>query len=175
MSLNFPVVSSQMNDIYTGLKLDKQSDNVNQVPYPKAPGTQWVVAFKMYYDSDSIAGTFSKASVVMVSRPALLDFINTGNSCASAPTNMAKVITDYWVSQLAFGTPQILTSIVSITNDASKINAPIKDYLCTQVSTLKTPSYNHIFQYIENQVKSIIWTVTEKDSTTTTSYPVTIS
>lgn len=175
MSLNFITVSANMNNTYTALKTDTQADNANQVPYPKAPGTKWVDDFKLYYNSNSMAGTFSQASVIMVSLPALLSFVNTSNSCAGAADNMAKAISDYWVAQITKGAPQVYTIITSVTNDASKISATIKSYLCSQVSTSKSPNYEHIFQYIENQVKTIIWTVNETNGTLSTSYTVSIS
>jgi len=177
MPLNFITVSANMNSVYTSLKLDKKSDNANQVPYPKTPLTQWIDAFKLHYDTDSNAGIFSKVSVKMVTNQPLLGFVNTGNSCAGPATNMAKAISDYWVAQLTKGTPTVLDVIVSVTNDAGKINAPIKSYLCSQVSTSKTPNYEHLFQYIESQVKTIVWTVEEKNTAgdTTTIYSVSIS
>lgn len=177
MSLNFVTVSANMSGVYTALKDDKTSDNANQTPYPKAPSTQWIDGFKTHYNSNSIAGTFTKASVVMVSMPALLGFVNIGPSCDIVGGNMAKAITDYWTAQITKGTPQVLDVIDSVTNDASKISAPIKSYICSQTSTSKTPSYEHLFQYIENQVKAIVWTVTEKNTagTSTSTYTVTIS
>lgn len=172
MSLNFITVSLNMTNAYTALKTDTQFDNPNQVPYPKAPGTKWIDDFKLHYDNNSNAGTFSFTSVVMVSLPALLSFIGTSNSCAGTAANMAKAISDYWAAQLTPGTPRF-SSITSVTNDATtKINVNIKNYLCAQVSTTKTPNYEHLFQYIENQVKTIVWTVSE---TNNGSYTVTIS
>lgn len=175
MSLVFSTVSANMANVYTALKTDKITDNINQTPYPRPPLTQWMDGFKLHYDTNSIAGTFSEANVVMVSMQSLLGFVNIGPSCDVVAGNMSNAIAAYWTAQVTPGAPQHLSAISSITNDAAKIAAPIKAYMCSQTSTLKTPSYEHLFQFIENQVKTIIWTVKETDYVITNSYPVTIS
>lgn len=178
MSLVYTSVALNMTNVYNTLKTDTISVG-DQVPHPKAPLTQWMDGFKLHYNANSIAGTFSEANVVMVGMPALLGFNNISNIvCASAGSvgdNMANAIAAYWSAQITPGAPQHKSRIVSISNDAGKIAAPIKDYICSQTSTLKTPSYEHLFQFIENQVKTIVWSVTETNEITPTTYPVTIS
>lgn len=169
MSLNYVSLASNINDNYNSLKNNKQQDNPNQVPYPSNPGTAWMDNYIIDYDTDANNGVFSAASVVMISQPELLRFDNTGSSC-SGPTMWAAKLVAYWEAQITPGTPQIDT-ITSITNDAAKIQTPIEGYLCSAVSTLKNPPYEEVFQFIETQVKTIIWTVNEQGG----SYTVTIS
>lgn len=178
MSLVYTSVALNMTNVYNALITDTTSTG-DQTPYPKQPLTQWMDGFKLHYDTNSIAGTFSEANVVMVSMPALLGFDNNSKIvCAnngSVGDNMADAIAGYWSAQITFGAPQHLTAISSISNDASKIAQPIKAYICSQTSSPKNPSYEHLFQFIENQVKTIIWTVTETNYVTYSSYSVQIS
>ena len=174
MTLNYVTVSANMDSAYDALKNDKIQDNPNQVPYPRAPLTQWMDAFKTNYDNDANNGTFSEANVVMTPMPALLEFDNTGSTC-SGPNMMAAKIAQYWAAQVTPGTPQHKTSITNVVNDAAKIEAPIQAYLCGSTSVLSTPHYEHLFLFIENQVKTIIWQVTEADGGGSATYPVTIS
>lgn len=169
MSLNYVTLAANMNGTYDTLKSTKQQDNPNQVPYPSNPGTKWMDDYIVFYDTDANAGTFSAASVVMASMPSLLIFDNNASAC-SGPTMMAAKLASYWIAQVTPGTPQIDT-ILSVSNDAAKIQTPIETWLCSQTSTLSAPPYEALFNYIESQVKTIVWTVTEQGG----SYSVTIS
>lgn len=174
MALNYSSVASQMANMYVGLKEDKTQDNPNQVPYPIDPGTAWMDNYISFYDTDSNAGDFSMASVVMVPMSELLRFDNQGSVC-DGDDMMAAKISEYWVAQVTPGEPQIGSAIVSVSNDAAKIRSTISAYLCSQESTLKTPSYEHLFEFIESEVNSIIWTVTELVGGSPSSYSVTIA
>jgi hypothetical protein len=175
MSLNYAGVSSQIDAVYDTQKNTKQSDNAKQVPYVSAPATEWMDNYIVIYDADSVAGTFTLPAVVMVSNPSLLTFENDTKTCGGS-NGMGQKIADYWSSQLTFGAPQNCSAIVGVTNDAAKIGPAIESFLCSQTSTAKTPNYEFIFSFIEDQVKSIIWTISESDSSPCSStYTVTIS
>jgi hypothetical protein len=164
MGLNYQLVASTMSDEY---------DSIKQTPdVPAAP--RWMDAYKSAYDGDANNGTFSLPAVVMTSNPSLLEF-NVSNSVSTAQ-EMAKSLADYWSYQVTPGTPQNCTAITSVTNDASKIETPILNYLTSLGNTERLPQYEHLFQFIEDQVKTIIWTVNEADGTgCSTSYTVSIS
>ena len=196
MALDYVSLSLNITNYYDSLKTDTQQDNPEQVPYPKdpvnPPGTwliepvydefetlitpgvplpedKWISNYIIAYDNDANNGIFTAPSVVMVNKPELLIFI--ANSVCSGPDMLAAKISEYWQAQLTPGTP-ISGGIQNITNDAAKIQAPIENYLCTLgTMTETTPYYEHLFQFIELQVKTIIWTVTESLST----YTVTIT
>jgi len=162
MALDYVTLASNMASAYDVLKA---SPSVN-------PGNSWVQSFKTYYDGDATAGTFAPAAVSMTTNQPLLDFVVSNST--NTPTVFAKAITDYWVSQTTPGTPQF-AGIISVTNDASKIETPIR-YILLGNSTLSTPPYESIFSSIETEVKSIVWTVTENlAGGGTTSYTVKIT
>lgn len=171
MSLNYIQLSNELNNYYKTMKNNLVTDlQPNQKPYPAnpSPAYEWVDNYINVYDTDANNGVFSATSVVMLSSPSTLRYI------PGVYNAMAKPITDYWKLQLTQGAP-MYDGIVSITNDAAKIEAPISAYLNSLTSTLKTPSYEHLFSYIETQVKTIIWTVTETSGTSTVTYDVVIS
>lgn len=161
MSLDYITLSSNILSTYTSQKNNRIQDNVNQVPYPAPVGTEWMDNFVIRYDQDSNNGVFSASSVIMVSNPEILRFDNNSQSCGG-PTMMAAKIVEYWKSQVTPGTPT-MTSIQSIENDAQKILSPIENYLCSYPGGIESsPPYEHLFNFIEQQVKTIIWTVTEE-------------
>jgi len=151
MSLNYSAVASAISSEYNDIK---------QTPGTPA-GDRWMSFYTSTYDSDANNGSFSASSVVMVSNPSLLEF-NVSND-TSTVNNWAKSIADYWVSQVTPGSPQNCGAITSVTNDASKIESEIANYLSGLGDIERTPYYEHLFEFIENQVKSIIWTVSESD------------
>ena len=170
MTLNYVSLASTTNTLYNSLKECTEGTG-DQVKYPADPGTAWIDAFKTNYDADAIAGTFDFASVVMESKPTLLAFDNTGNTCTPSGTSLGEALQNYWVSQLKVGTPQYKSTISSITNNASSFLASdIDGYLCGVTSILQEPSYENFFKFIEDKVKTIEWSVTEvgPDSTTYT-------
>lgn len=174
MSLNYVTLSSNILATYNTQKNNLIQDNGNQVPYPAPVGTEWMDDYITHYDNDANNGIFSLNSVIMTSNPELLRFDNYIQAC-NGDDMMGAKISEYWISQTAFGVPQY-DGIISITNDASKIRAPIENYICSLIGNIEyTPYYEHLFSYIENQVKSIIWTVTEQNGASTIAYPVSIS
>lgn len=178
MALNYVELSELVLDTYEQQKVQKKQDNENQVPYPylvsPTSSTVWMDNYVLRYDQDANNGVFSAASVVMVSSPELLRFNNYAVACAGDDMMAAK-ISEYWISQVTFGEPQ-MDGIVSITNDAAKIRAPIENYMCSYPGGIESsPYYEHLFNFIEQQVKTIIWTVTELSGGVPTPYTVTIS
>lgn len=174
MALNYVSLSANILSKYTEQKDNRIQDNENQVPYPAPVGTEWMDNYVLRYDQDANNGVFSAASVVMVSSPELLRFNNYAVACAGDDMMAAK-ISEYWISQVTFGEPQ-MDGIVSITNDAAKIRAPIENYMCSYPGGIESsPYYEHLFNFIEQQVKTIIWTVTELSGGVPTPYTVTIS
>ncbi|WXB47875.1 hypothetical protein WCWAEYFT_CDS0173 [Vibrio phage VB_VaC_TDDLMA] len=171
MSLDYVSLSSNVLATYTSQKNNRIQDNVNQVPYPAPVGTEWMDNFIIRYDQDANNGVFSASSVIMVNNPELLRFDNNGQVCGGA-NMMAAKISQYWKSQVTHGTP-VISSIQSVYNDAQKIQAPIENYLCNYPGGIESsPHYEHLFNFIEQQVKTIIWTVDEVGHSP---YSVTIS
>lgn len=171
MSLDYVSLSANILSTYTSQKNNRIQDNLEQVPYPAPVGTEWMDNFIFRYDEDSNNGVFSASSVIMINNPELLRFDNNGQICGG-PNMMAAKISEYWKSQTTHGTP-VISSIQSVSNDAQKIQAPIENYLCTYPGgTESSPHYEHLFNFIEQQVKTIIWTVDEVGHSP---YSVTIS
>ena len=171
MSLSYPTVSTALNNYYENMKNKVVSDlNEGQASYPPdpSPENEWISNFASVYDIDALSGVPTETSVLIVSDVSTLSFDLI--DCSS----MASSISAYWENQLTFGTPKY-DSVISITNDASKINSTISSYVCGLVSTEKNPPYEHLFLFVENEVKSIIWTVTEQNGDNTETYTVTIS
>lgn len=160
MGISYSSIASQMTSFYNSVKTDydsKPDDNSDRKPYPKAPGHKWVEEFMSVYDSDSTAGSMSKPSVVLVSMKSLLDFDPPGCD------KMGTVIANYWSAQITPGAPASCGGGVSVSNDAAKIGSAINGYMCGLGGNYPeaTPYYNHLFKFIEDQVKSIVWTVVE--------------
>lgn len=175
MALDYVTLSENMVSGYNELKTNLVQDNEKQTPYPSGDvGTTWMDAFKLYYDEDSNNGEFSEVSVVMVSDQPTLEFDNYLQTC-NGDDMIAERISAYWSGQTTFGEP-LYTSIVSISNDASKIQEPIETYICSLPGNEEyTPHYEHLFSYIEEQVKTIVWTVQELNGTTPVTYTVSIT
>ena len=178
MSLSYSSLSSNIYNYINNMGTKDNPDVLeNQAYYPPDPdGYEWINSnFAVNYDSDSNNGTFSETSVVMVSDVDTLKFIpDIGSSCPSTNT-MAEAIGDYWIGQVTFGSPKY-DSIISVSNDASKIKSIISIYMCSmEFTSASNPPYEHLFSYIETQVKSIVWTVTEQNGDSTTTYTVSIS
>lgn len=158
--------------MYLQQKITDQQSNPNQVPYPKNPGTEWMDNYILQYDADANNGVFTMPAVVMISMPEMLRFQYT--TCPGP--DMPKKIADYWKAQVTPGSPQVCSSIVSISNDAQKIQEPIAAYMCGwAINNESNPPYAHLFEFIENQVKSIVWTIEEVGPECKTSYTVSIS
>lgn len=178
MALDYVTLSANILSKYVEQKDQRRSDNVKQISYPyldnPTSGTVWMDNYVDDYDTDANNGVFSAASVVMISQPELLRFNNYAVACGGDDMMAAK-ISEYWMAQVTFGSPQ-MDGIISITNDAAKIRAPIENYMCSYPGGQEsTPYYEHLFKFIEQQVKTIIWTVTELSGGVPTSYTVTIS
>jgi len=167
MSLNYALLSSNMNDTYDFLKNDYDTHGVNQKQFPKDPGTTWMYDFCTNYDTYAQTATFNPPAVSMISSPSLLNFTNK---------TMGTVISEYWAAQLIQGTPSYCSSISSISNDASKIASPIDDYLAQLgIMNESSPYYEHLFSFIENQVNSIIWTISESGSNCSSTYSAVVT
>jgi hypothetical protein len=185
--LSYSGVSSGMASFYQTQHDDIVSPPTNettggkQVPFVAnpAPANEWVLKFQNIYFADAQAGTPSQPSVLIADGAGKdLLYFSVTNS-ASTATAKAQSITNYWMSKLIPGIPILCGStIVSITNDAAKIFSPIEGYMKGLSSTVSTPNYEHLYSFIEGQVKSIIWTVTELDGyqcSVPTSYTVSVS
>jgi len=176
MSLNHSSVASNMSSFYNILKTDydsKPGDNSERRNYPKDPGDKWMKKFMDVYDSDATVGTMSKPSVVLVSNKSLLEFSPPGCNL------MGTAIANYWSSQITPGSPSACGGgVASVVNDAAKIGPAINGYMCGLGGNYpeSKPYYNALFSFIESQVKSIIWTVTETGTGNgPCTYPVTIT
>lgn len=187
MSLNSSAVASAMNTFYETQKADindpgpNSGSGTDQVPFVNdpVPPDEWVLKHQDVYFADAQAGTPSQPSVLIAdgAHHGLLYF-DVLNDVVTA-SNKAQSISNYWQAKLTFGTPILCGgTIVSITNDAAKIKAPIEAYLLSGGAVAQDPPYAHEYAFIESQVKTIIWTVTEldgKDCVVPTDYTVTVT
>ena len=165
MALDYVTLASNVNNVYNEIK---------DPNFTGDPKTYFMEQQSIKYDTDANNGDLSADSVVLHSNPTSLHF-DVINDVITA-TRWADVIRDYWVGQTDFGTPQYGGTITSIVNDATKIHTPIVDYLLSLTSVPKDPPYEHVYEFLENQVKSIIWTVTEIDASgNTQTYTVNIA
>jgi len=170
--LDFKTLASSLTSNYTSMNAGSQGVGT-QVKYPAIPGTNWVDFWSTTYDADANAGTFSSTSVVMSSSPNLLKF--TATHVCNGTNMIGAKISAYWASQTAKGVPQFLTTISSVTNNASTIQATIDTWMCSRNSVSSVNSYEAMCSMIETAVKSITWTVTETSGTASTTYSVSIS
>lgn len=97
---------------------------------------------------------------VDISPPAGTLFIPLGTPY-EMPMNIGQACADYWVKAIGFGEPEE-DHIDNIINDAAKIAAPIVSKIM-HLSNSGTPYYFKFVDVIHTEVKTIIWTVTEKD------------
>jgi len=168
-------LANDMNTIYQSIKSNKITSYPTQVPYPTDPGFLWKNAWAVNYDVYANAGLFSELSVVMTPNSPTLLF-NYG--VYNADLMIADKISKYWQEQLTPGVPVFKSSITSITNDAVNIRIPIENWLIARnqsVSILSAPSYLEFVQFIQDQVNTIDWTVTEGSGVSSTTYTVNIS
>ena len=129
MALDYVSLSANILSKYTEQKDNRIQDNPNQVPYPAPVGTEWMDNYVIRYAQDANNGVFSAASVVMVSSPELLRFNNYAVACGGDDMMAAK-IAEYLVAQVTPNEPQY-SGIISVSNDAAKIRAPIENYMCS--------------------------------------------
>lgn len=171
MPLNYITLSSSINSIYEQQKNNLISNNPKQTPYPAPTSTEWMDNYILLYNADAMQGVFSLPAVVMTPNPNILRF-----SYLPRPTTIGTQIAAFWSGQLTPGQPQVCPAIVSVTNDAAKIGPIIDSYLLGLPGNVQNlPPYSHLFQFIESQVKTIIWTISEAGPLCATTYPVTIT
>lgn len=121
-------------------------------------------------------GTLSALSVDITGVAGTLSFpdITHDNSLAL----ISSKIKDYWVAAVGLGVPQSCYAVVSVTNDAAKIEQMIYDGLVA-LGGATTPEPNPFEGFVDvifTAVKSIVWTVSEADARPcSTNYTVTIS
>jgi len=180
--LSYTSLASSLSSNYTTMNAGNQGVGT-QIKYPSSPGTKWVDHWITAYDTDANAGTFSTGvisggtttatAVVMVSSPNLLKF--TATQVCNGTNMIGAKVSAYWASQTTKGAPQFLTTISSVTNNASNIQATIDSWMCSRTSVSSGNAYEAMCSMIETAVKSITWTVTETSGTATKTYSVTIS
>ena len=126
-------------------------------------------------DADFQLATPSMASVILT--PPAGTFRLPRSTSMSNPMVIGLECARYWSLAIAPGAPQVLSSVTSVVNDASKIAGPITANLISLSGgmTMLTPPFSEFMDCIYREVKSIIWTVTETSSTSSTTYPVTVS
>ena len=94
------------------------------------------------------------------------------------PLDIATACSNYWaLTILTDGTPQSCDNIDSVVNDANKIIEPITSGLIALASskTLSLPPYLDFVNIIFDNVKTIIWTIEESDSTCNSTLTGTVS
>lgn len=170
MSFSYKSVASSVKGVYNII--------TNEDPLkPDTSANIWMDIYSSSYDSDANAGSFTKPAVSMAPMASLLRFNNNGNA-KSVPDDWAAAVTNYWAAQLTPGTPQY-DGFISISNDASKIKAPLHTALLAYDFSDNVngsyPLFEDVFRVIEDLVKSIIWTIVEVKSTSTITYTISIS
>jgi len=181
MGLNSSSVSTNMANFYEAQKNNMVYPGGSQPPYVDYPNPsdEFILKFQDIYFADAQSGECDKESVIISdgANKDLLYFAVQNNIITAS--NFASAISNYWSAKTTHGTPLLCgNTIVSITNDASKIKTPIEAYMLGLTSSEKNPPYNHLFSFIESQVKTIIWTITElsgPECTTPTSYTASVS
>ena len=126
-------------------------------------------------DADFQLGTPSMPSVLLA--PPAGTFRLPRSTSMSNPMDIGLECARYWSLANDPGAPSVLSSIVGISNDASKIAGPIAANLTalSSGSTMLMPSYAEFIDCIYREVKTIIWSVTETSGPSTTTYTVTVS
>ena len=152
-----------------------ESEMVRFISIQSASGFDNSSAIETIIDADFQLATPSMASVVLA--PPAGTFRLPRSTSMSNPMAIGLECARYWSLAIAPGAPQVHSSVDSVVNDASKIASPIANNLITLSGgmTMLTPSYVEFVDCIYREVKTIIWTVVESSSTSSTTYPVTVS
>lgn len=162
MSFNYSTVASKIKATHESIK----SQYARSSAANSGDAANWMNTFADAYDTDANAGSFVLGNVVMTSNAGLLKFNNVGNTTGSCSA-WANAIAAYWAAQLTPGAPE-LESIVSVSNDAAKIAGPITSSLLAMDFSSDivgfSPNYENICKIIEDQVKTIVWTIVELNS-----------
>ena len=95
------------------------------------------------------------------------------------PENIGSTCANYWSLAIAKGSPVSCNGIDSVINDASKIAAPIASELRAlsykSITSISTPYYFEFIDIIFRNVKTIVWTIKESDSTCNSTLTGTVS
>lgn len=121
-------------------------------------------------------GTLTATSVDLSPVAGTLNFLPITDETSLAV--ISSRIATYWVGAVGLGIPVNCAAVVSVTNDASKIEQMILDGL-TALGGASAPEDNYFEHFVDvifTAVKTIVWTVSEADATPCSSnYAVTIS
>lgn len=155
-----------------GICVDSDIDKFLEHP-DETPEETWSKNFKDIYDADALDSAFvvgieEVENITLMSNKGLLDFVASGNSPDNA-TAMATAIANYWAAQITPGTVPFTegaTAVGVVTNDAQKIIPSIVSALLGLADKSSGDSgfkedYVEVFEAIENEVKTIQWTVME--------------
>jgi len=79
------------------------------------------------------------------------------------PDEIGRACAEYWSKAIAIGAPEVCQDeVVSVSNDAGKIAAPIASGLRALGDAVpKTPIYFDFVNVIHTNVKTIVWTIVE--------------
>lgn len=159
--------------IATASKLE--SDMVSFIATQSSPGFDNSSALETIIDKDFQLATPSLASVVLTPPAGTLRLPR--NTSMSNPMDIGIECARYWSLAIAPGEPQIHSSIVSVTNDASKIASPIAANLIALSSggVMSSPSFAEFVDCIYREVITIVWEVKEISGPTSETYTVTVS
>ena len=163
-----PLISTE-----TGKKLE--SAMISFILSEPGPGFNNTSVIESIIDADFQLATPSMDSVVLT--PPAGTFRMPRNTSRDNPMVIGLECARYWSLAVGLGTPQILSKVDSVVNDADKIAAPIAANLISlsEGKIMRSSPYSEFIDCIYREVKKIIWTVTEASSTTTTTYTVTVS
>jgi len=115
------------------------------------------------------------ATNFLLTPPAGTFHIDVVNNVAT-PATIAKACKDYWLLAILPGSPVSCNGIDSVINDASKIEAPITAQLTALgMEQVYSPAFIKFVDIIFNNVKTIIWTIQESDSTCNSTLTGTVS
>ncbi|MDQ6990757.1 MAG: hypothetical protein Q9M11_03395 [Mariprofundaceae bacterium] len=161
MGLSATTDATAINKYISGLTTDSVLfiDNISTI---LDTGFQAAVPSLLNLDISPAAGTLA------------LPHPSGGNS--TMPELIGKACADYWQLAIGKGAPQHKAAVTGVSNDASKIAAPI----ALSIRGLATggylvPSYTDFVTVIHNEVLTIKWTVNEADGSGSTTDLVTVS
>ena len=155
MSLNTSADASAIANAYETLK----------GTFPVNPSRQLLDVIQSILDAGFQAATPSLGNFD-ITPPAGSLFIPLSSPEAMSES-IGNACSEYWLKTIVPKTPESCKSISSVVNDAAKIAAPIAANLqsLSGMTAPSTPSFFKFVDAIHKEVKTIIWTIQESDST----------
>lgn len=154
------------------------SDGVPIPPDESTSSTNFASGFASEYDSYAQAGVVNAAALAGSSDPSILENFLKSSGEKSIP-DFAQALADYWAtSHLVLGTAVQLDVVVSVTNDASAHVADFEAAINASITQNESlPNFEVFISNVEAVVKTILWSITEQNTSTgsMTTYTMSIS